>query len=371
MGRSKTGVALLATAVMTLAGCGQGMSLQPPGAAGSPSVSASISPGTSAGGSPGATPAPGSGPGSLEAAYEQIITKVLPSIVQITTRESLGSGVVYDTAGHIITNAHVVGSSKQFEVTLATGGTPRTARLISSFELGDLAVIKVDDPTGLKPAVFGDSAGLRVGQIVLAMGNPLGLSGSVTSGIISALDRTVNEPSSDNSPGATISGAIQTSAPINPGNSGGALVNLAGEVIGVPTLTAVNPELGNAQAAGIGFAIPSNTVKDIATQIIRDGKVTNTHRAALGVVVRTVIDMSGEPAGVSVVRVLKNSGAQRAGLKAGDLIVSIDGTPTPSTQDLSTVLSSLKPGEDAKVEILRPDGSRTTLSVPLEELHGS
>ncbi|MEV4745371.1 S1C family serine protease [Streptosporangium amethystogenes subsp. fukuiense] len=371
MGRSTTGVALLATAVMTLAGCGQGTGLQPPGVAGSPSVSASASPGVSAEGSPGATPAPGSGPGSLEAAYEQIITKVLPSIVQITTRDSLGSGVVYDTAGHIITNAHVVGGNKRFEVTLATGGTPRSARLISSFELGDLAVIKVDDPTGLKPAVFGDSARLRVGQIVMAMGNPLGLSGSVTNGIISALGRTVTEPSNESSPGATISGAIQTSAPINPGNSGGALVNLAGEVIGVPTLTAVNPELGNAQAAGIGFAIPSNTVKDVATQIIRDGKVTNTHRAALGVVVRTVIDMSGQPAGVSVVRVMKNSGAQRAGLKAGDLIVSINGTPTPSTQDLSTVLSALKPGEDAKVEIIRPDGSTTTLSVPLEELHGS
>lgn len=367
MGGSRTGVALLTTAVMTLAGCGRSTGLQQFGAAGSPSPSAS----TSAGGSPGATAGPTGGAASLESSYEKTIIKVMPSVVQITTGDSLGSGVVYDVSGHIITNAHVVGEDREFEITLATGGTPRRARLVNTFKMGDLAVIKVDDPAGLKPAVFGDSAKLRVGQIVLAMGNPLGLSGSVTNGIVSALGRTVNEPPQDGEPGATISGAIQTSALINPGNSGGALVNLAGEVIGVPTLTAVNPELGNAQAAGIGFAIPSNTVKDIASQIIKHGRVTNTHRAALGVVVRTVIDMNGQPAGVSIVRVLRNGGAERAGLKAGDLIVSVAGTPTPSTQDLSTVLSGLKPGEDAKVEILRPDGTRTTVSVPLEELPGS
>ncbi|GAA4206228.1 trypsin-like peptidase domain-containing protein [Streptosporangium oxazolinicum] len=352
---------------MTLAGCGQGLELQTSGALGPPRAP---TPGASASISAGASPTNPLTPDTLEAAYEQTIAKVLPSIVQITTGDGLGSGIVYDTSGHIITNAHVVGGSKRFEVTLANGGTPRTARLVNSFELGDLAVIKVDDPTGLKPAVFGDSARLRVGEIVMAMGNPLGLSGSVTEGIISALGRTITEPVGENSPGATISGAIQTSAPINPGNSGGALVNLRGEVVGVPTLTAVNPELGNAQAPGIGFAIPANIVKDVATQIIRDGRVTNTRRAALGVVVRTVIDMNGQPAGISVVRVQRNSGAERAGLEAGDLIVSVNGTPTPSTQELSTVLAQLKPGEDAKVEILRPDGSTTTVVVPLEELPG-
>ncbi|MFS1297794.1 S1C family serine protease [Streptosporangium longisporum] len=343
--------------------------------AASPGSPAPASPGASAEDSPASPRAPspgtpGSDPGNLENAYERTITRVMPSVVQITTGDDLGSGVVYDTLGHIITNAHVVGSARRFEVTLATGGMPRTARLVDSFELGDLAVIKVDDPTGLRPVVFGDSSRLRVGQVVMAMGNPLGLSGSVTEGIISALGRTVSEPESNGKAGATISGAIQTSAPINPGNSGGALVNLSGEVIGVPTLTAVNPELDNAQAPGIGFAIPSNTVKDIAAQIVKDGRVTNTRRATLGVVVRTVIDMNGQPAGVGVVRVLKNSGAERAGLKAGDLIVSIDGRPTPATQDLSTILATLRPGEDAKVEILRPDGNRSTVAVPLEELSG-
>ncbi|MEU8377940.1 trypsin-like peptidase domain-containing protein [Streptosporangium sp. NPDC048865] len=371
MGGSTTGAALLAAAVMTLAGCGQNLWLQPPGTAGSPGVPTPGAPAsTSAGSSPGGSSSPGQAPEALESAYERIIARVLPSIVQITTEGGLGSGIVYDTAGHIVTNAHVVGETRSFKVTLATGGAPRTARLVDSFELGDLAVIKVDDPAGLRPAVFGDSSKLRVGEIVMAMGNPLGLSGSVTEGIISALGRTVTEPGGEGSPGATISGAIQTSAPINPGNSGGALVNLRGEVVGVPTLTAVNPELGNAQAPGIGFAIPANTAKDVATQIIRDGRVTNTRRAALGVVVRTVIDMAGQPAGVGVVRVQRNSGAERAGLKAGDLIVSVDGMPTPSTQELSAVLAQLKPGQDAKVEILRPDGSTTTVVVPLEELSG-
>jgi len=325
---------------------------------------------TSAEASPRGSPAPTHAQDTLETAYEQTIAKVLPSIVQITTDNGLGSGIVYDSAGHIITNAHVVGNSRRFEVTLASGGTPRAARLVDSFELGDLAVIKVENPTGLRPAVFGDSSKLRVGEIVMAMGNPLGLSGSVTDGIISALGRTITEPEGEGSPGATITGAIQTSAPINPGNSGGALVNLKGEVVGVPTLTAVNPELGNAQAPGIGFAIPANTAKDVATQIIRYGKVTNTRRAALGVVVQTVIDMNGKPAGVSVVRVQRNSGAERAGLKTGDLIVSVNGTPTPSTQELATVLAQLKPGDDAKVETLRPNGSTTTVAVPLEELPG-
>ncbi|MFC7644856.1 S1C family serine protease [Streptosporangium lutulentum] len=215
--------------------------------------------------------------------------------MQITTDNGLGSGIVYDRAGHIVTNAHVVGNANRFQVTLATGGAPRTAKLVESFGLGDLAVIKVDKPEGLTPAVFGDSRKLRVGQIVLAMGNPLGLSGSVTNGIISALGRTVSESDDEGSPGATITGAIQTSAAINPGNSGGALVNLAGEVIGIPTLAALNPELGGGPAPGIGFAIPSNVVTDIAAQIIQDGKVTNTHRAALGVTVQTVIGVDGRP----------------------------------------------------------------------------
>jgi S1-C subfamily serine protease len=313
------------------------------------------------------TPPPANAP-ELQTAYERVIQDVLPSIVQITTSEGLGSGIVYDKSGHIITNAHVVGNAKTFKVTLATGGSARPARLVSSFPLGDLAVIKVDDTSGLAPASFGDSAQARVGQIVLAMGNPLGLSGSVTDGIISAVGRTVTEPQESGSPGATIAEAIQTSAAINPGNSGGALVNLSGQVIGIPTLAATDPELGGGAAPGIGFAIPSNTAKNIADQIIQNGKVTNSHRAALGVRVSTVVGRDGTPAGVGVASVEPGGGAAKAGIKPGDIITAVNGKDTPTTQALSEVLANLDPGDKAQVKLLRPDGSTDTVTVTLGQL---
>ncbi|MEU8267006.1 trypsin-like peptidase domain-containing protein [Sphaerisporangium sp. NPDC049002] len=308
---------------------------------------------------------------SEEQAYERVIAQVLPSIVQINTSGGLGSGVVYDTDGHIVTNAHVVGKSTNFEVILATGGKPRKAKLVASYPLGDLAVIRVNDKSGLAPATFGDSTKLKVGQIVLAMGNPLGLSGSVTNGIVSALGRTVTEPQGEGSPGATITNAIQTSASINPGNSGGALTNLSGEVIGVPTLAAINPELGGGAAPGIGFAIPSSTAKDVAEQIIRSGKVTNTRRAALGVRVNTVVGPDGQPVGVGIAQVDPGSGAAKAGIKPGDIIVSVNGRPTPTAATLSEVLAGLKPGAQARVEILHPNGRSDTVTVILGTLSGT
>ncbi|NUR87543.1 MAG: PDZ domain-containing protein [Nonomuraea sp.] len=307
-------------------------------------------------------------PQALEANYEQVITKVLPSIVQITTRVGLGSGIVFDTQGHIVTNAHVVGEARQMDVTLASGGAARKAELVASFPAGDLAVIKVDDAKGLTPAAFGDSSKLRVGQIVLAMGNPLGLSGSVTNGIVSALGRTVSEPNESGSPGATINGAVQTSAAINPGNSGGALVDLSGKVIGIPTLAATDPDLGGGAAPGIGFAIPSNTATDIASQIVKDGKVTNSHRAALGIRGSTVVGPDGQPAGVGVARVESGSAAEDAGIQQGDVIVSINGTQTPTIASLTELLTTLKPGDQVKVELLKPDGSSDTVTVTLGEL---
>ncbi|GAA4221918.1 S1-C subfamily serine protease [Streptosporangium album] len=379
MGGSTSRIALFAAAAIALAGCGQttrsqlsGVSTDAPSTPprASPPAPSSAPPRAS---SPAPSPTPPSardGAAILERKYEEVIAGVLPSIVQITTDNGLGSGIVFDGSGHIVTNAHVVGRAKRFQVTLASGGASRTAKLVKAFNLGDLAVIKVDDPAGLRPAVFGDSARLRVGQIVLAMGNPLGLSGSVTNGIVSALGRTISEPTDSESPGATITGAIQTSAAINPGNSGGALVNLSGQVIGIPTLTAVNPELGGGQAPGIGFAIPSNTATDIARQIIKNGKVTNTHRAALGVTVQTVVDSEGQPVGVGVARVTPGGSAAQAGIRAGDLIASINDKPTPTTQALSEVLSTLNPGDRAKVTIMRPDGSNSTVTVRLSELPG-
>ncbi|MFI6596123.1 S1C family serine protease [Nonomuraea sp. NPDC050536] len=350
MRRIATGMAVVAL----LAGCSA--------PSGSPSPVASASQTTSA-------PAAAS-PNSLEAAYEQVITKVLPSIVQINTKAGLGSGIVYDNSGHIVTNAHVVGQATQMEVTLASGGAARKADLVSSFVGGDLAVIKVRDPRGLTPAKFGDSSKLRVGQLVLAMGNPLGLSGSVTEGIVSAVGRTVSEPQEPDSPGATISGAVQTSASINPGNSGGALVDLNGEVIGIPTLAATDPDLGGGAAPGIGFAIPSNTATDIAAQIVKEGKVTNSHRAALGIQGSTVIGVNGQPAGVGVATVQPGGAAEKAGIKTGDVIVSVNGTKTPTIASLTELLTTLKPGDQVKVEVLKPDGSTTTVTATLGQLPG-
>ncbi|MEU7863155.1 trypsin-like peptidase domain-containing protein [Nonomuraea sp. NPDC049141] len=306
----------------------------------------------------------------LELSYERVIQRVLPSIVQITTKEGLGSGIVYDSAGHILTNAHVVGSATRMDVTLATGSASRKARLVKSFSGGDLAVIKVDDPKGLTPARFGDSSKLRVGQFVLAMGNPLGLSGSVTDGIISALGRTVSEPQEPGSPGATISGAIQTSAAINPGNSGGALVDLSGQVIGIPTLAATDPDLGGGAAPGIGFAIPSNTATDIAAQIVRYGKVTNSHRAALGIRGSTIIGDNGQLAGVAVAKVDKGGPAEKAGIQPGDVIISVNGKDTATLPVLAQELSALKPGQQVKVEVVKEDDSTKTVTVTLGTLPG-
>jgi S1-C subfamily serine protease len=314
-------------------------------------------------------PSPVSAP-PLEQSYERVIQRVLPSIVQITTKTGLGSGVVYDSAGHILTNAHVVGNATKMDVTLATGSTSHNARLVKSFSGGDLAIIKVDDPKGLTPAKFGDSSKLRVGQFVLAMGNPLGLSGSVSDGIISALGRTVSEPQEPDSPGATISGAIQTSAAINPGNSGGGLVDLSGQVIGIPTLAATDPDLGGGAAPGIGFAIPSNTATDIAAQIVRSGKVTNSHRAALGIRGSTLIGDDGQPAGVAVAKVDKGSAAEKAGIRPGDVIISINGKDTATMPALAEALSALKPGQQAKVKVVKEGGSSKTITVTLGVLPG-
>lgn len=303
---------------------------------------------------------------ALQNAYEQVITATRPAIVQITTRTGLGSGVVFDDQGHIVTNAHVVGEEQRFQVTSATGGAPRNARLVAAFPAGDLAVIKLDDPSGLTVARFGDSSKLKEGQIVLAMGNPLGLSGSVTSGIISALGRTVSA-SDGRGPSVTIPNAIQTSAPINPGNSGGALVNLSGEVIGIPTLAATTSEDG-AAAPGIGFAIPSNTAKDIAEQIIRHGEVVNTRRAALGITAGVAFGPDGRPMGVNVVEVAPNGGAAQAGIRPGDMIVAVNGEPTPTLSALAEILATLKPGDQAKVDVIHQDNSRETVTVTLGEL---
>ncbi|MER5769672.1 S1C family serine protease [Streptomyces sp. NPDC001985] len=296
----------------------------------------------------------------LQTDYETVIRDVLPSVVQIEAGNSLGSGIVYDSKGHVITNAHVVGEGRSFLVTVATGEEPLTAKLVSSYPEQDLAVIKLERvPAGLKAARFGDSSEVAVGQIVLAMGSPLGLSSSVTQGIVSGIGRTVSESATNGGTGATIGNMVQTSAAINPGNSGGALVNLDSEVIGIPTLAATDPELGEGSAPGIGFAIPVSMVTTVADQIIQKGKVTDSGRAALEITARTVLDDNYQPAGAAVVEVVKGGAADKGGLRAGDIIRKVGSVEITSITSLAEALAGDEPGERVVVGFTRGGASKT------------
>jgi putative serine protease PepD len=295
---------------------------------------------------------------ALQDQFVNVIGRVGPSVVLVQSNKGLGSGIVLDSQGDIVTNNHVVADSKDFQVVLADGKR-YDAQVVGTFPPDDLAVLDIDAP-GLKPAAFADSAKLAVGDFVLAIGNPLGLQSSVTEGIVSALGRTVNEDG-----GVALPNAIQTSAPINPGNSGGALVDLEGQVIGIPTLTATDPQLGGGQAPGIGFAIPSNTVKDIASQLVKQGKVTDSHRAYLGV--QTATTTSGGPL---VTDVQSGGPAARAGIEVGDRITGVNGTPTPDQATLADVLAALNPGQSAAVAVVPPNGGTQAVQVTLGQYPG-
>jgi len=303
----------------------------------------------------------------LQSDYQKVIRDVLPSVVQIEAGSTLGSGVVYDDKGRIVTNAHVVGDEKTFKVTTANSQDTLTAKLVYSYPDQDLAVIKLDKvPDGLRAAAFADSSKVEVGQLVLAMGSPLGLSSSVTQGIVSATGRTVSEGSSDGDTGATIPNMVQTSAAINPGNSGGALANLEGQVIGIPTLAATDPGLGGSAAPGIGFAIPASMVKTVADQIVRSGKVTDSGRAALGITGRTVVDDGYRAAGVAVVQVKSGGAAAKAGIEAGDIITRLGDTDITTITSLSEALAADEPGEKTSVTFTR-NGSEKKVDVTLGE----
>jgi S1-C subfamily serine protease len=345
----RAGLLLTVVALLAQAGCGNSRS-------GSGSAASSTA-------APAATAQQGAPPsragGDIEAAFIKVIRDVSPSVVQIQTKSGLGSGVVYDGRGDIITNNHVVASARAFTVTLLAGDR-HPAKLIGRYPGGDLAVLRLE--SGTAPAAgFADSSKAQVGELVLAMGNPLGLRSSVTQGIVSSLGRTVSEGN-----GVVIAAAVQTSAPINPGNSGGALVDLSGKVVGIPTLAATDPQFGGGAAPGIGFAIPSNTVKRVADQLITSGRVTKSGRAFLGVEVATTLTGSG----VVVGRVQKGGPAAAAGVTAGDRIVSVAGKPTPTADDLATVLTGLKPGQRVPVELQRPNGGRKTVQIKLGESPG-
>jgi S1-C subfamily serine protease len=279
----------------------------------------------------------------------------------------IGSGVIVRQDGYIVTNYHVVAHPSQLAVTLANGRT-LPARLVGGDPVDDLASVKVE-ARNLPAATFADSSKLKVGQSVLAIGNPLGISSTVTEGIISALNRTVSEGPG----GGSILNAVQTSAAINPGNSGGALVDLSGRVIGIPTLTAVDPTFG-APTNGVGFAIPSNTVERIVPQIIEHGKVLHSNRAGLGIFSETVTPELASRYGLAadhgalVARVNPGSPAEKSDIRMGDVIVKLDETEVATTSDLVEALAHKKPGDTAKVTLIDRQGQSMARNVVLGEL---
>ena len=262
------------------------------------------------------------------------------------TQSATGTGFVYDGNGHIVTNEHVIDGASSISVTLSDGSTWK-ATVVGSDTSSDLAVLKISAPESkLTPLALADSSAVQVGDGVVAIGNPFGLDGTVTSGIVSAVDREIAAP--DNTP---IEGAIQTDAAINHGNSGGPLLDLQGKVIGV-TAQIQSDSGGN---EGVGFAIPSNMVRSIADQLISTGKAEH---ALLGVNVKTALN------GVVIANVESGSGAASAGLKVGDVITGVDGTAVSSAQRLRATIAAHAPGDKLSLTIRR-NGASQTVSVTL------
>ncbi len=292
-------------------------------------------------------------PNQTQRAYERVVRLVLPSVVQIDAGSTTGSGVVFDSKGDIVTNEHVVAGSKNFEVLVSMSAEPLSARLVGSFAPDDLAVIRVKSGANeLRPVRWANSDQAQIGQLVLAMGSPLGLTDSVTQGIISATGRTVTGPRKPGKTPMVITGALQTSASINPGNSGGALVLLSGAVLGIPTLTATSPDQGGA-AEGIGFAIPSNTVRMIASQLVDTGRVTKSGRASLQFTGSTHTNKQGSADGVTVRATQPDGAAAVAGVRAGDVITELGGQKILTVAELEDVLVDYRPGEKVGVKVLR------------------
>lgn len=288
------------------------------------------------------------GAAALDTQMQAAVAAAAPSVVQVRVADGLGSGVVLDDHGNVVTNAHVVSSFDTAKVVL-NDGTRHNATVTGSFPAVDLAVVHITDATP-PPADFADSSQLRLGQVVLALGSPLGLRGSVTQGIVSALNRTEQESSS-----VMLGGLIQTSAPIFPGNSGGALVDLRGAVIGLPTL--------GADDTGIGFAIPSNTVVAIGRQLAADGRVTHSGLAWIGMLAAPV--RSG---GLRVLKVIAGSPAAKAGITVHSKLLAIDGRRVATASGVKRLLLSRRPGETLTLTIQPSGGAKRDVPIVLGEL---
>jgi len=320
-----------------------------------------------------------------EEANIRVYNEYAPSVVNITTttvsydfflnivpKSGSGSGIIIDTLGDIVTNYHVIENAKSLEVTLFDG-SKYEAKLAGIDPDNDLAVLKIDAPKEkLKPVVYGDSTKVRVGQKVLAIGNPFGLEGTLTVGIVSSLGRTMRTEN-----GRLMRGVIQTDAAINPGNSGGALLNAEGRLIGVNTAI-FSPRGGN---IGIGFAIPAGIVRKSVDEMIKRGYVIRAWLGINGQSIDTtfskVLGLGGEE-GVLIAEIYKAGPAEKAALKGGtgyrrlgnvfvavggDLIVALDGKKVKNNDELNELLDTYKPGAKVELTIMR---GKKKLIVPVE-----
>jgi putative serine protease PepD len=329
----------------------------------------------------------GAAPDADETNNIAVYSRVRDSVVNITNvvidydifstpyaSSSSGSGVVLDAEGRIVTNHHVVNNAARLEVTLSDG-SQWPAEVVGKDASTDLAVIKIKAPASkLRPLRFGESAGLRVGQKVLVIGNPFGLEQTLTTGIISSVRRYLKLS------GVEMENVIQTDAAINPGNSGGPLLDSEGRVIGINTAI-FTPSGGN---VGIGFAVPVDTVKRVVAELLEKGYVAY---AWMGVEMQTLLPRYAEALeftvnrGVLVGRLVRDGPAHRAGLRGGadrvivgntrlvvggDVIVEADGQPVTSTEELQRLLRARKPGDKMRLTVVR-DGKRVTLSIALGE----
>ena len=279
--------------------------------------------------------------------------QISPAVVSVTREGASGSGVIIRADGVILTNAHVVGGERAVVVTLADG-RQLPGRVLGRDPTVDIAVVQASG-TGLPSAPLGDSDQLEVGQVAIAIGNPVGLERTVTSGIVSAINRSPR--------GFELGGLIQTDAAINPGNSGGPLLDSQGRVIGINT--AIIPS-----ATGLGFAIPINLARNIAEQLITTGRV---RRAVLGIVPVDVTpplaQQLGLPVreGVLVYEIEQDTDAYRVGLRPGDIITRINDTNIEQSGDMRRVLRAVGPGGTVRVQVVRRGGSRQTFTVRLGE----
>ena len=308
---------------------------------------------------------------------EQVADLVSPSVVVITTEQVVysqwswygqnqvesgaGSGVIISSDGYILTCAHVVDGASTITVTI--GDKDYTATLVGEDTTSDIAVIKID-ADGLTPATVGNSDSLKVGQSVMAVGNPLGeLGGTVTGGMISALNRSVTIQGSSS---VNTMSLIQMDASVSPGNSGGGLFNMNGELVGI-----VNAKSSSSDAEGLGFAIPINDAIKVAQELLENGYVTG--RPYLGITYLAVTDaqtasqLGVNAYGVYVVEVVKGGPAEKAGLQAGDRIVSVDGTEIASKDDLGTLMQKHAAGDTLSITIAR-EGQMQTVNVTLGEM---